>query len=106
MTEQSAQKQTFTHIVQVPPNTDVQEMLGGYRSLFGIQGVVGNVLDTFPINAQGFTHPIPECNKILTDEFLHTMQLVQAAILEHGTVYLENATINGKTVVFIFYYME
>lgn len=106
MTEEVKQKQTFTYVVQLPPNTDVAEMLGAYKNLFSIQGVDVSLMKQFPVNTQGFSHPIPECNKILTDDFLRTMEAVQASITEHGTIYLENFTVNGKTVVFIFYYME
>lgn len=106
MTEQVKQKQTFTHVVQLPPNTDVQEMLGAYKNLFEIQQVDTTLLKLFPNNAQGFSHPIPECNKILTDDFLATMQNIEASKLEHGTIYLENFTVNANSVVFIFFYLE
>lgn len=106
MTEQVKQKQTFTHVIQLPPNTDVQEMLGSYKHLFTIQQVDVTLLGQFPSNSQGFSHPIPECNKILTDDFLNTMTTIEASKLEHGTIYLENFTVNANSVVFIFFYLE
>jgi len=106
MTEQAKQKQVFTYVVQLPPNTDVHEMLGAYKNLFSIQGVDITLMNMIPTNTQGFSHPIPECQQILQTDFFRTMESIQAAVTDHTSVYLENFTVNGKTVVFTFYYLE
>lgn len=107
MTQPAKVKKTFTHVVQVPPNTDVPQMAGAYRSLFNAVELKNTeMLDIFPDNPQGFTHPIPECQEKLKHDFMQTMQLLQASVLDYGTVYLENATFNQNSAVFVFYYME
>lgn len=100
-------KKTFTHVVQVPPNTDVPQMAGAYRSLLMAVGIRSiELLDIFPENPQGFSHPIEECQEKLKHDFMQTMQLLQSSVNEHGTVYLENVTFNANSAVFVFYYME
>lgn len=98
------QKQLFTHVVQVPPNTDVFEMVGAYRALLESMNIDTTLLNIFPINNQGFSHPIEECKHVLTNDFMRTMQLLNASVADYGTVYLENFTNNGKSAVFVFYY--
>lgn len=100
-------KKQFTHTVQVPAATDVPEMLGAYRSLLtSIQIQVGTLMDLFPENPNGFTHPIPESKAQLEHDFFGTMSLMQSSVLEHGTVYLENVTVSPQTLVFVLFYME
>lgn len=108
MTQPEKVKKTFTHVVQVPPNTDIPQMAAIYRLLLNACGVrdIG-MLDIFPeIDSKEFTHPIPECQNKLQHDFMQTMQLVQSSVLEHGTLYLENVTFNALTAIFVFYYME
>lgn len=100
-------KKTFTHVVQVPPNTDVPQMAGAYRSLLQAVGIRGiEMLDIFPENPHGFTHPIETEQAKLKHDFMLTMQLLQSSVNEHGTVYLENVTFNANSAIFVLYYME
>lgn len=108
MTQPEKVKKTFTHILQVPPNTDIPQMAAIYRLLLNACEVKGTeMLDIFPeIDSKEFSHPIEECNNKLKHDFMQTMQLVQSSVLEHGTLYLENITFNALTAIFVFYYME
>lgn len=105
MTDSAPQKKTFTHNIQLPPNTDNAELGGAYKALLEAVGVNASLIP-FEVNPNGFTHPIAECNQILTRDYMATMQLLQSSVLQHGAVYLENMTFRLNTVVFVFYYME
>lgn len=96
----------ITHNIQVPPNTDMQELGGAYKSLFETMGVKNTDMIPFPSNTGGVTHPIEECLNLMTSEYMATMSLVQGLVLEHGVLNFENMTFNGRTAVFAFNYTE
>lgn len=95
-----------THSVYVPPNTDMEAMGGAYRALFSSLGVQNTDIIPFPENTTGVSHPIEECLKKMTSEFMGTMGIVQGLVLEHGTLNFENMTFNGQTATFSFNYTE
>lgn len=95
-----------THNIQIPPNTDMQELGGAYRALFSTLGVSNTDVIPFPEHTGGVTHPIQECLDKLTSEYMQTMSVVQGLMLEHGALNFENMTFNGLTAVFAFNYTE
>jgi len=96
----------ITHNIQVPPNTDMQELGGAYKALFETLGVKNTDIIPFPSTVGGVTHPIEECLKKMTSEYMATMSLIQGLVMEHGTLNFENMTFNGMTAVFAFNYTE
>jgi hypothetical protein len=105
VTQPQPEKKVFTHNIQIPPNTNLEELGGAYKALLEAVGVKASLIP-FEANPQGFTHPIEECNKILTRDYMATMQLLQSSVLHHGAVYLENLTFHANSAVFVFFYME
>lgn len=97
------QTKKFTHSIALPPNTDVQELLGSYKGLFGVLGIQNN----FPfISTEGFTHPIKECNDKLTQEFMSSMTLLKTQSESRGPISCEDARIGNSQVTFVFSYTE
>lgn len=100
------EKKTFTHTVHIPLNTDVPEMIGAYRALLESLEINTDLMSMFPINPQGFSHPVVECQEKLKHDFMQTMQLLTASKQDHNEVFLENITVTTAAAVFILYYME
>jgi len=94
---------TATHSVSLPPLTDVQEMLGNYKALFDTLGCP----NAMPFVAQsGFTHPIPEENEKLTNEFFVTMMTIKQLMTSKVNVILIDTRVTGSTVMFVFSFRE
>ena len=96
---------TFSHSVSVPPLTDVPEMLGAYGTLFQSLGISFAQQFPFPLST-GFTHPIPEENKKLTNEFFMTSMQLKSAQDMNGPLSFVNASVSSSMVTFIFQYNE
>lgn len=89
-----------THIIRVPPLTDIPELLGNYANLFSTMGIG---LTNFPFQAmEGFQHPIPESQEILLHDYMDTMRLCQSLVYDHASIILENARAVGPSVTFVF----
>ncbi|MNM27101.1 hypothetical protein D3C81_375850 [compost metagenome] len=95
----------FSHMVTIPPLTDVQEMLGSYKALFITIGIGKAEEMAFPV-AGGFTHPIPEENQRLTNDFFNTSRVLQQLVRDKVNVHLSGTRVQGVTVTFMFGYNE
>lgn len=94
---------SVTHVIGVPPLTDVQEMLANYKGLFNAL----NVPNEIPFQAQsGFSHPIPEENEKLTNEFFTTMMIVKQLTIDKVHVKLVDARVSQKSITFVFHFQE
>lgn len=95
----------LTHVVAVPPLTDTQEMLGAYKSLMMTIGIKGAEQMPHPLSS-GFTHPIPEENQKLTNEFFNTNRVLQQLVRDKVNVHLRDTRVSMTTVTFIYGYDE
>lgn len=95
----------FSHTVAIPPLTDMAEMMGGYKALFLTLGIGKAEEMAFPI-AGGFTHPIPEENQRLTNDFFNTSRLLQQLVRDKVNVHLRDMRSNMTSVTFMFGYNE
>lgn len=90
----------FTHTVRIPPLTDVRELISQYHSLFSTMGIP--VADAFPPSTLGFSHPIPEENEKLKNEFFGTMSMLQGTLMQFKTLAVKNTRVQNTTVTFVF----
>lgn len=95
----------LTHVVAVPPLTNVEEMLGAYKTLMQTIGIGDVDQMPFPPSA-GFTHPIPEENQKLTNDFFNTSRVLQQLVRDKVFVHLRDTRVSMTTVTFIFGYDE
>lgn len=103
MTTQQAVLKTTTHNVRIPPLTDVEQLIGGYKSLFNALGIPNEI----PMPAvEGFTHPIPAENEKLTADFFTSMMAFKQLKIDKVNVKLVNTRINAAMLVFVFTYEE
>ena len=95
-------KTTLT--VQVPPMTDVAELLNAYGSLLSALGIPHQL----PITGQAskFTHPDATANQKLTDEFFEAMQQLKGAVAFHHEFCCIDASIGPRLATFVFQYNE
>lgn len=92
-----------THTIGVPPLTNIEEMLANYKGLFNALGIPNQI----PFEAQsGFSHPIPEENSKLTNDFFVTMMTVKQLTIDKVNVSLVDARVSQQTVTFVFHFQE
>lgn len=92
-----------SHLVRIPPLTDVTQMLGAYRGLLLALGIANNLI--YPVQGQ-FTHPIPEENQRMTADFMNTMLTLKQIKIDHPDVFLSDCRVHGTSVWFTFTYEE
>lgn len=99
----NAKKQTY--VVHIPPVTDVQMLMGNYGTLLGAWGIQ----HTIPYMGDGqMTHPIPESQQILLDEFMQMNQTLSNLNLHYEQITLTDLIVSatGKTATFVFSLVE
>lgn len=93
----------ITHSVQIPPLTDVEQLLGCYRALFDMLGLPNSM--PFPLGS-GFTHPVEAENTKLMTAFYNTKIVVEQLMRDRISVKLADCRVNQIMVTFIFSYQE
>lgn len=94
----------YTHVIQIPPLTDIPELLGNYANLFSSMNVV---VENFPFAAaEGFQHPMPDSQQVLLADFMNTLQAVQSLIHSGGSVKLKDVRVTNFSATFVFGYKE
>ena len=95
---------TFTHMVRFPVMTDLNQFIGAYKLLFESMGITSNIGFDY---CEDFSHPIPEENQKLTDDYMGTMKLLQYMFSDLGnTLTNTGLTVNQQVAIFIFSYEE
>lgn len=103
LNHKNAKKQTY--VIHIPPVTDVQMLMGNYGSLLGAWGIA----HTIPYLGNGqMTHPIPESQQTLLDEFMHMNQTLSNLNLYYDQIQLTDLIISasGKNATFVFSMVE
>jgi len=100
----SPEKKLFTHVVQLPAQTDVPEFIGVYRAMFETCGV--DCSQMFFPTAVKFTHPIPEMNEKLARDYAETLLILQSTVANCDTIAVINCRVTSGTATFIFEYTE
>jgi hypothetical protein len=89
-------------MVRFPVLTDLNQFIGAYKLLFESIGIISHIdLDY----CEDFSHPIPEENQKLTDDYMGTMPLLQQMFRDHGNSLVNTGvTVNQQVAIFIFSY--
>jgi hypothetical protein len=93
---------TFTHMVRYPPLTDLVEFLGAYKLLFESMGIGSNMDVEY---CESFSHPVPEENEKLTEDYVMTYTTFQFIFADVGNSLTNTGvTVNQYFAIFVFSY--
>lgn len=85
----------------VPPATDLEGFFGLYAGLFSAVGIKNDLSQHVPTN---FSHPIPESNKIITEQFVDNYQKMRTLRDNYQHVEVLDARTNNRRATFIIGY--
>lgn len=92
-------RRTLTHHIRIPIATDVPALMGNYHNLFIAQGMQSDI----PYRSDGhFSHPIPESQQQLLNDFMNMNQKLLGLKMSYEQFRVENVMINPSGLMATF----